>query len=217
MRSDAQIKEDVLNTLKWSPDIKEEHIGVTVHNGAVTLSGHVPSYWQKRAANEATKRVAAVKAIVDDVEVRLESEIKMTDEGLAGRIANVLNWNVSAQVQNVKAEVKNGAVTLTGEVEWHYQRSNIERNIEHVSGVTNIINLIHIKPCLSATDIREQIKKALERHAAVEASKITVETWNGTVTLSGTVESPGELDWIEQAAWAAPGITTLVNNVRVAP
>jgi osmotically-inducible protein OsmY len=216
MRSDAQIKEDVLNTLKWSPDIKEEHIGVTVHNGAVTLSGHVPTYWQKRAANEATKRVAAVKAIVDDVEVHLESEMRMTDEGLAERIANVLKWNVATAGKNVKAEVKNAAVTLTGDVDWQHQRSNIERNIEHVRGVTNVINLITIKPRVSPTNVREEIKDALKRHAEIEASRITVEVVNGMVTLSGAVESLAELDRVEDAAWDAPGITRVVNNLRVA-
>jgi osmotically-inducible protein OsmY len=217
MKSDADIKQDVLNAMKWSPEVKEEHIGVTVHNAAVTLTGHVPTYWQKRAATETVKGVADVKAVVDNVDVRLESEMKMTDEGLAERIANVLNWNVALQGKSVKAEVKSGVVTLTGEVEWQYQRANIERNIEHVRGVANVINLITIRPRLSPTDVKRDIREALERHAEIEASKITVTASNGTVTLSGTAESLAELDRIEDAAWAAPGISKLVNNVRVAP
>jgi osmotically-inducible protein OsmY len=216
MRTDAQIKQDVLNALKWSSEVKEEHIGVTVHNGAVTLSGHVPTFWQKRAAKDATKRMADVRAVVDSIEVRLDSEMRATDEGLAERIANVLKWNVSNQGQGVKAEVRNGTVTLTGEVEWQAQRLNIQRNVEHVSGVANLINLITIKPRLSAGDVRKQIKDALERHAEIEASKITVEAANGSVTLSGTAESLAELDRIEDAAWDAPGVSTIVNNVRVA-
>jgi osmotically-inducible protein OsmY len=216
MRTDAQIKQDVLNALKWSSEVKEEHIGVTVHNGAVTLSGHVPTYWQKRAAKEATKGVADVNAVVDNIEVRLDSEMRTTDEGLAERIANVLKWNVSNQGQGVKAEVKNGTVTLTGQVEWQAQRLNIQRNVEHVSGVANLINLITIKPRLSVGDVKKQIREALERHAEIEASKISVEAANGAVTLSGSAESLAELDRIEDAAWDAPGVSKVVNNVRVA-
>ena len=216
MRTDAQIKQDVLNALKWSSVVKEEHVGVTVHNGAVTLSGHVPTYWQKRAAKEAAKGISAVKAVVDNVEVRLDSEMRTTDEGLAERIANVLKWNVSNQGQGVKAEVKNGTVTLTGQVEWQSQRLNILRNVEHVGGVANLINLITIKPRLSTVDIKKQIREALERHAEIEVSKITVEAADGVVTLTGSAESLAELDRIEDVAWDAPGVSKVVNNVRVA-
>jgi len=216
MRTDAQIKQDVLNALKWSSVVKEEHVGVTVHNGAVTLSGHVPTYWQKRAAKEAAKGISAVKAVVDNIEVRLDSEMRTTDEGLAERIANVLKWNVSNQGQGVKAEVKNGTVTLTGQVEWQSQRLNIQRNVEHVGGVANLINLITIKPRLSTVDIKKQIREALERHAEIEASKITVEAADGVVTLTGSAESLAELDRIEDVAWDAPGVSKVVNNVRVA-
>ena len=216
MRTDAQIKQDVLNALKWSSVVKEEHVGVTVHNGAVTLSGHVPTYWQKRAAKDAAKGISAVKAVVDNIEVRLDSEMRTTDEGLAERIANVLKWNVSNQGQGVKAEVKNGTVTLTGQVEWQSQRLNIQRNVEHVGGVANLINLITIKPRLSTADIKKQIREALERHAEIEASKITVEGADGVVTLTGSAESLAELDRIEDVAWDAPGVSKVVNNVRVA-
>lgn len=216
MKTDAQIKEDVLAALKWSTDVKAEHIGVTVHNGAVTLSGHVPTYWQKRAAKEAAKAVAEVKAVVDDVNVRLGGEMRLSDEGLAERIANVLKWNVSNKAQAVIAEVKDGTVTLTGQVDWQAQRLNIQQNVGHVAGVVNVINLITIRQRAAAGDIKQQIKEALERHADIEASSIAVEAANGVVTLSGTAESLAELDRIEDAAWDAPGVSKVVNNVRVA-
>lgn len=216
MRTDAQIKQDVLNALKWSSEVKEEHVGVTVRNGAVTLSGHVPTYWQKRAAKEKAKGISAVKAVVDNVEVRLDSEMRTTDEGLAERIANVLKWNVSNQGQGVKAEVKNGTVTLTGQVEWQTQRLNIQRNVEHVAGVVSLINLITIKPRLSAVHVKAQIREALEWHAEIETSKIKVEAADGVVTLAGSAESLAELDRIEDAAWDAPGVSKVVNNVQVA-
>jgi osmotically-inducible protein OsmY len=216
VKTDAQIKMDVLNALKWSSEIREEDLGVVVHNAAVTLTGHVPTYWQKQAAKTAAKRVADVKAVVDNVEVLLDSQVRMTDEGLAQRLANVLKWNVSIQGENVKAEVKNGVVTLTGEVEWQHQRANIERNIAHVSGVANVISLITIKPRLSAPHVKRQIREALEHHAEVEASKVSVEASDGKVTLSGTVDSLAEMDRIEDAVWAVPGVSKLVNNLYVA-
>jgi osmotically-inducible protein OsmY len=216
MKTDAKIKQDVLNTLKWSSEIREEDIGVVVHNAAVTLTGHVPTYWQKRAAKAAAKRVADVKAVVDNIEVLLDSQVRITDEGLAQRLANVLKWNVSAQGENVQAEVKNGIVTLTGEVDWQHQRANIEQNAAHVSGVANVISLITIKPRLSASDVKKQIREALEHHADVEASKVSVEAVDGKVTLSGTVDSLAEMDRIENAVWAVPGVSELINNLYVA-
>ena len=215
MNPDIQINQNVLNELKWDPEIREEHVGVTVHDGVVTLTGHVPTYRQKRASMDAAKRVADVRAIIDNIDVRLEREMRTTDEGLAERIANVLTWNVSVAGKEVKAEVKNGVVTLTGGVDWQYQRINIERNIEHVRGVANIVNLITVKQHVSTIDVQQKIKEALQRHAEVEASKITVAASDGTVTLTGKVESLVEMDRIEAAAWAAPGISEVVNNLSV--
>ena len=216
MRTDVQIRQDVLDELKWDPEIKEEYVGVTVHHGAVTLTGHVPTYRQKVATKEAAKRVADVKAVVDDIDVRLESAVRMSDEGLAERIANVLRWNVSGPGDNVKAEVKGGIVTLTGEVNWQHQRGNAARSIEHVCGVRNVVNLIIVKRPVSTGDVRQRIREALERHADIEASKIDVDVLDGTVTLSGTVESLVEMDRVEEAAWAAPGVSKVVDNLSVA-
>lgn len=215
MKSDSQIKHDVLAELKWDAEIDESKIGVAVTNGAVTMTGHVPSYRQKMAAKRATKRVAGVLAVVDNTQVLLESEHRATDEGLAECIANVLKWNVSAP-NNIKAEVKKGIVTLTGEVDWHYQRANILKNVEHVGGVIDVINFINIKPRVTATDVQQSIKSALQRHADVEAAKIAVIVSNGTVTLSGTVDSMAEMDRVEDAVWAAPGVINVVDNLRVA-
>jgi osmotically-inducible protein OsmY len=122
---------------------------------------------------------------------------------------------VSTFGKDLKAEVKNGIVTLTGEVEWQYQRSNIHKAIEHVTGVVNVIDLINLKPSVSAINVQEKIKEALKRHADIEATKIKVGVSNGTVTLSGTVESMEELDRVEDAVWAAPGVSKVVDNLRV--
>jgi osmotically-inducible protein OsmY len=215
MKSDSQIKQDVLAELEWNAEVDETKIGVTVTNGAVTLTGHVPTYRQKNAAKQAAKRVHGVLSFVDNVDVQLESAHHTTDEGLAERIANVLKWNVSVPGQEIKAEVKNGLVTLTGEVEWQYQRANILKNIEHVGGVVNVFDRITLKPRASANDVQIRIKEALKRHADIEASKITVMALNGTVTLSGEVESLEEMERVEDAAWTAPGVIRVVDNLRI--
>lgn len=216
MKTDAQIKQDVLAELKWDAEIDETKIGVGVTNGAITLTGHVPTYSQKLAALKAVKRVGGVLAVVNKIDVLLESKHRATDEGLAERIANVLKWNVSTLGKDLKAEVKNGVVTLTGEAEWQYQRANIHKAIEHVTGVVNVIDLINLKPSVSASDVQDKIKEALKRHADVEATRISVTVANGTATLSGTVESIEEMDRVENAAWAAPGVSRVVDNLRVA-
>ena len=140
----------------------------------------------------------------------------MTDEGLAERIANVLGWNVSIAGKDIKAEVKNGVVTLTGEVDWQFQRHNIMKNVEHVGGVVNVVDLIKLVPRVSATDVQSRIRSALLRHAGVEASRVAVAVASGTVTLTGSVESIEEMDRVEDAVWAAPGVSKVIDNLRVA-
>ena len=216
MKTDAQIKADVIAELKWDPEIDETKIGITVSNGAVTLSGHSPTFRQKMEAATAAKRVKGVLAIVNKIDVLLDREFRTTDEGLAERIANVLRWNVSIPGNEIKAAVKDGVVSLTGQVEWQYQRSNILRNIEHVGGVVNVLDHMTVKPAASATDVQQKIKTALQRHADVEAANVTVTVANGTVTLSGTVDSMEEMDRVEDAAWTAPGVTRVIDNLRVA-
>ena len=215
MKSDAQIKSDVIAELKWDAEVDETKIGVAVSNGAVTLSGHIPTFRQKIEAATAAKRVAGVLAIVNNIDVMLDREFRTTDEGLAERIANVLKWNVSIPGKEIKATVKNGVVNLAGQVDWQYQRANILRNIEHVGGVVNVIDHITLKPAATATDVQKKIKDALTRHADVEASNVTVSVANGIATLSGTVESMEEMDRVEDAAWTAPGVSKVVDNLRV--
>jgi len=216
MRTDAQIKADVVAELKWDPEIDETKIGVAVNNGAVTLSGHAPTFRQKMEAANVAKRVKGVLAIVNSIEVLLAREFRTTDDGLAERIANVLKWNVSIPGKEIKATVKDGMVSLSGEVEWQYQRTNILRNIEHVGGVVNVFDHMTVKPAASAIDVQQKIKNALLRHADVEAGNVTVTVANGVVTLTGTVESLDEMDRVEDAAWTAPGVTRVVDNLRVA-
>ena len=215
MKDDYQIKQDVLDELDWDPEIEASRVGVEVTDGAVTLVGAVETYRQKQAAREAAKRVAGVRALVDRLEIELPIQHRLSDEGLAERVAHVLNWNVSAEAKNIQAEVQNGLVTLGGELEYHFQRKNILDQIEHVAGVVNVIDQMTVKPKVSASDVEERIKDALNRHAEIESDNVTVRVLDGTVTLEGTAESLDEMDRIEQAAWAGPGVTNVINNLRL--
>lgn len=216
MKTDAKLKQDVTTELKWDAEVDETKIGIAVSNGAVTMSGHVPTFRQKIAAKAAAKRVSGVLAVVDKVDVQLDAQHRLTDEGLAERIANVLKWNVSIPGREIKAEVRHGVVTLSGEVEWQYQRANILKNVEHVSGVVNVVDLLTLKPRASASNVQDHIKDALQRHAVDEARNIAVTVFGGVVTLNGTVKSLDEMERVEDAAWAAPGVTRVVDNLRVA-
>ena len=216
MKTDARLKQDVVDELKWDPAVDQTKIGVAVTEGAVTLSGHVSNYAEKVAAKAAARRVDGVHAIVDKVDVQVESRHRASDEGLAERISHVLTWNVSAPGKSIKAEVQNGIVTLTGEVDWHYQRANVLQNIEHVAGVIGVIDLVKIRPRASAGDVQGRIAAALERHADIEASRVAVTIANGTVTLNGEVESLAEMDRVERAAWAGPGVVKVIDNLRIA-
>jgi len=215
MKDDYQIKQDVLDELDWDPEIEASKVGVEVTDGAVTLVGAVETYRQKQAAREAAKRVAGVRALVDRLEIELPVQHRLSDEGLAERVAHVLNWNVSADAKNIKADVQNGVVTLTGELDYHFRRRNVLDQIEHVAGVVDVIDQMTVKPKVSASDVEDRIRNALDRHAEIESENVTVRVLDGTVTLEGTAESLDEMDRIEQAAWAGPGATNVINNLRL--
>ncbi len=214
--SDEQVKHDVLTELQWEPEVSETDIGITVHDGAVTLTGTVPSYVEKLAAKRALKRVAGVRAYADEIEVRLPSDAAITDEEIARRIAHVLEWNIQIPSDEVKAEVRAGVVTLSGQVDRHYQRTYADRQVEGVRGVISVINHIHVREQPTERDVQKEIRDALHRHADVEASNVEVMVEDGTVTLAGEVESFQEMDLIEDAAWSAPGVNRVVNNTYLA-
>lgn len=215
MKTDAELKHDVSAELEWDLEIDHAHIGITANDGAVTLMGYVPTFRQKLAAIEATERVEGVHAIVDNLEVRIDGIYSTSDDDLAERIAHVLRWNVSIPSKNIHAEIKNGIVTLSGTVEYFYQKSNILKNIEHVRGVKNVIDLITIQSGPVKIDIKERIKAALLRHADVEASNVTVDVQGHTLFLEGQAESLAERNRIESVAWCTPGITTVVDHIRI--
>ena len=216
MISDANLKQLVLDELQWDPKVDHAHIGVTSSDGSVTVSGHVSSYASKFAATDAVKRVRGVKAIGDEIEVNLPTELRHDDSDIAQRIAHVLEWNVSIPGNTVKASVRNGFVTLSGQVDHQFQREHIEKQVRHVGSVTGIANRISLKAVTTPSNVKKRIEDALQRSADLESSNLTVKVAGDTVTLSGKVKAYYEREIAERAAWTAPGVKYVVDRISVA-
>ena len=215
MKTDAQIKMDVLDELKWQPNVDETQIGVIVENGVVTLSGVVNDYSKKTAAERAAKRVSGVKAVAEDIEVKYGESYKKTDKEIAKAVVNALEWNASVPDDKISVKVEDGWVYLSGEVKWSYQRDAAKRTVEHLLGVKHVANNISIKQTVKATDIKEKIKKAFERAADLEAKNITVEVDGHTVTLKGKVHSLAEKEEARKTAYSSPGVYSVKNELKV--
>jgi osmotically-inducible protein OsmY len=213
--TDEEIQRDVLEELKWDMRVQPNEVGVTVKDGIVTLAGWVDSYTKKLAAEEATHRVHGVKAVANDIEVRLPGFAERTDFDLAQAALNALRWDAGIPADKIDVTVSHGWVTLKGEVEHAFQKIDAERAIRHISGIRGISNLIHVKPRVSPVDLKEQIERELVRNAETDASNIQVEVEGSKVTLRGTVHSYAEKKAAEQAAWTAPGVTEVDNRIVI--
>ena len=219
MRADSDIKRDVEEELKWEPNLDATDIAVAVKNGVVTLTGFVRSYAHKSAAETGAKRVAGVVGLANDLEVRVPGADERPDPEIAREIAAELKIWLPYSAEHIKAVVKNGWVTLEGEVEWNYQRDYAERAIRWIKGVKGVSNLIRLKPRAtpSPVEIKQKIEEAFRRSALVDASRVTVETSGGEVMLKGTVRSWAERQEAERAAWAAAGVIRVDNRITVNP
>jgi osmotically-inducible protein OsmY len=217
MKTDTQLQQDVMNELKWEPSVKAAEIGVGVKDGVVTLSGYVDSFYKKWAAERAAARVFGVKAVAEEIQVKLPGSLKRTDEDIARVAANALEWNVSVPSDRVKVQVQNGLVTLSGEVDWWYQKSAAEDTVRNLMGVVFINNKITIKPSVKPLDVKDKIESAFQRNALLDARRITVETHGGKVILRGSVRSWAEREQVQRAAWAAPGVSDVESHIMVNP
>lgn len=219
MRPDNDIKRDVEDELRWEPNVDPTDIAVAVKNGVVTLTGFVRSYAEKFTAERAVKRVAEVVGVANDLEVRLPQTDERPDPEIAREVvANLKIWLPSSW-EHIKAVVKNGWMTLEGEVEWNYQRDYAERAVRWIKGVKGVSNLIRLQPRVEPkpVEIKQKIEEAFRRSALVDANRITVETHGGDVVLRGTVRSWAEREEAERAAWLAPGVTRVDNRIAVSP
>jgi osmotically-inducible protein OsmY len=214
-RTDEQIQADVLEELKWDTRVRPNEIGVAVKDGIVTLTGWVDSYLKKIAAEEAAHRVRGVKAVANDIEVRLPTSSERTDADLAKAALNALEWEAAIPSDKLDVTVSRGWVTLKGEVEYGFQKRLAERVVERLSGVKGVTNLITVKPRLSPEDLKQNIEKALVRNAETDAQRITVEVEGSKVILRGTVRSYAEKKAAEDAAWAAPGVSEVENRIVI--
>lgn len=215
MSDDKSLKQAVLDELKWEPSIDAAHIGVTAEKGVVTLTGTVESFFQKHAAEMATLRVKDVKAIAEEIKVKLPMSIKHDDADIAKAAIDNLAWNASIPRDSVKVMVSKGWVTLTGEVHWHYQHDAAANAVRTLLGVTGVTNQITIKPVVNAGNIKSDITAALDR-SWFSPENIGVAANDGKVTLSGSVEFWDERALAGATAWSAPGVTSVVNDIMVA-
>jgi len=217
MRSDSEIKRDVEDELKWNPDIESTDIAVAVKKGVVTLTGFVASYMQKYQAEQAAKRIAGVVGVANDIEVRLPSIDERPDPEIARDAVAEIKMRLPISWERIKPVVKNGWITLEGEVEWDYQRQTAQDAVRSVKGVKGVTNSIQIKPQANPSDIKKKIEEAFRRNAEIDASGIQVEAHGGEVVLKGTARSWAERDAAERAAWAAPGVTKVDDRISVIP
>jgi osmotically-inducible protein OsmY len=217
MRSDAEIERDVKEELQWDPDLDASDIAVSVKDGVLTLMGYVKSYTDKYEAEAAAKRVAGVVAVANDLEVRLPSVDERPDPDIARDAVSALKSMLPISYQNIKVVVKNGWVTLEGQVEWQYQRQTAENAVRRIKGVKGVSNLIQLKPRAEPEQIKKKIQEAFRRNAELDANRIMVETNGSEVILKGTVRSWIEREEAERVAWSAPGVTKVVDQIIVSP
>lgn len=213
---DITLKKDILDELEFEPSIDAADIGVAVERGVVTLTGHVPTYGQKITVEKVVRRVKGVAGIAQEMEVRPFGTNQTADDEIAKRALNTINWNTSIPANAVQVKVEKGWLTLSGEVEWHFQRVAAGNAVRELAGVTNVSNHIEIKQRASAFDVKKRIEEALMRNAEIEANAIKVNLLEGgKIKLEGQVDTWSERSAAVRAAWSAPGVFTVEDRITI--
>lgn len=215
MKTDAQLRDDIQAELAWDPSFNAADIGVIVKDGVVTLTGHLPSYAQKYAVERAAQRIHGVKALAVELSVRLPFDHERTDADIAMAAERALEWNVLVPDGKIQPMVEKGWLTLNGEVEWEYQRRAAETAVRNLMGVKGVSNLVNVTPKIRPADIEKKIRDALARQAEREARHVAISVDGSRVTLRGKVNSLAERNAVHGAAWAAPGVSMVVNDLVV--
>jgi osmotically-inducible protein OsmY len=215
--TDNDIQKDIIAELKTEPDLRDDDIAVGVRDGVVTLAGFVDSYADKWRAERVVSKVRGVKAVANNVEVKLPSHARRADPELARAAVNALQWNILVPHDKIQVIVEDGWITLKGEVPWFYQREEAERAVRNLAGVKGVSNLITVALSPTPTDVKQRITESLRRAAQFDADRITVEVQDHRAILRGTVRSYTEMLDAERAARKAPGITEVENHLTVDP
>jgi len=214
--SDRVLRQNVMDELEFTPAVDASHIGVAVENGVVSLSGHVSSYAEKLAAEKAVKRVKGVRALAEGLKVRFPDDKKTNDDEIAQRAIAILQWSAAVPRNAVAVKVQDGWVNLTGEVNWQHQRIAAEHLVRRLSGIHGVVNSIILKPQVQLGDVKQKIESALARNARVRASQIHASVEDGrAVALDGDVHDWEERDAVELAAWSVPGVTRIIDRLRI--
>lgn len=215
MKTDANIRDDVENELRWDPSLDEKAILVKVEDGVVSLQGSVPHFADRWTAEQVTKRVAGVSAIANDIEVKLPNAGERLDSDLAAAAAHALKWHFALESSGIQAIVSQGWITLSGHVSHGFQKTIAEDAVRYLLGVKGVFNDVEVRPAVRAKDVKQQIQSAFQRHASLDAKDIKVNVNDSDVILQGTVHSWREKDDAGIAAWAAPGVTRVENKLQV--
>jgi osmotically-inducible protein OsmY len=215
MNNDKHLQQAVIDELSWEPSLNAAHIGVAAQDGVVTLTGHVAAYAEKHAAETAALRIKGVMAVAEEMTVDLSYETKRTDAEIASAVIDRLGWNVSIPKDGVKVKVESGWVTLSGDVTWQFQKEAAQHDVRYLYGVVGVSNLIHLKPRVNVNNLSDDITHALHRSYLFGSRTVNVTANGGEVRLSGTVHTVQERQDAARTAWAAPGVTTVENDLAV--